>query len=131
MQNLPTVVRQHGLDLVYQKFVMAINLSLKETIPVKQVSPHSRSWWDAELQHRPVEIRSKAHRDIKNYVQNRDGLELLTGPAYANLWDKYVQLRRKVHTLAAAKKKSFYQSLLSKLETDFVSDRSSTFIGRL
>jgi exonuclease III len=50
MKDLPAEVKQHGLDLVYQNFVMAINLSLKRTVPVKQVGPHSCSWWDAELQ---------------------------------------------------------------------------------
>jgi hypothetical protein len=74
-----------------------------------------------------VELRSKVHRNIKDYVQNSEDTELFHSSAYANLWDKYVQLRRKVHTLAAAKKKSFYQSLLTKLETEFVSDRSQFY----
>lgn len=71
-----------------------------------------------------MELRSKAYQAYKNLEGDKTELELASDPDYARLWNKYVQLRRNVHVLAKSKQQALYQSMLTRLETEFVNDRN-------
>jgi hypothetical protein len=108
---------------VYSLLTNHTSKAVSATIPSKIVGPDSRSWWDEELQEL-VNTRSEAYVALRNYSHNLGTCPLVPDETYNVLWNKYVQLRRQVHSLASVKKNQQWQTLLSKLETDFVSDRN-------
>jgi exonuclease III len=117
---------QRGLDTIYGLLLHHIFQAMSLSIPTKTVGPNSRSWWDLEIQDL-VNLRSEAHAAVKEYVEQYSGHDITSDSTYKTLWKKYVGLRQEVHTLASTKRKQCYQILLTKLETDFSSDRRHFF----
>jgi hypothetical protein len=117
---------QEGLDIIYTSLTDHILHAVSATIPSKMVGPDCRSWWDEEIQEL-VDTRSEAYVALRRHADTLGEIPLLSDETYNLLWNKYVQLRKQVHSLASRKKTQQWQTLLSKLEGDFSSDRNHFF----
>jgi hypothetical protein len=115
-----------GLDSSYDSLIKHIGIAEAASIPTKCVNPNARSWWDEELQEL-IELRSQAHEDWKRHSKSHCFDGQVPDATYKLLWNKYVQLRRRSHTLASSKRNQQYQDMLSNLETDYISDRQHFF----
>jgi exonuclease III len=115
-----------GLDSSHESLIKHIGIAEAASIPTKCVNPNARSWWDEELQEL-IELRSQAHEDWKRHSKSHCLDGQVPDATYNLLWNKYVQLRRRSHTLASSKRNQQYQNMLSNLETDYLSDRQHFF----
>jgi hypothetical protein len=115
-----------GLDGIYTSLTEHISKAVSIAIPSKMVGPDCRSWWDEELQEL-VNSRSEAYVALRTHCDSLGDSPTVRDETYDLLWNKYVQLRRQVHNLASTKKNQQWQTLLFKLEVDFMSDRNHSF----
>jgi endonuclease/exonuclease/phosphatase family metal-dependent hydrolase len=124
--NSPQDVILQGLDSKYESLIQHIAKAEADTFPTKVVGPNARSWWDEELQDL-IKSRTEAHEEWKSFCQSPGYDASKPNAIYQLLWNKYVQLRRRAHSLASAKKSQEYQNMLSNLKTDYISDRQHFF----
>jgi hypothetical protein len=115
-----------GLDGTYTSLMEHISKAVSATIPSKVVGPDCRSWWDEELQEL-VNLRSEAYVALRTHCDNLGDSPTVRDETYDLLWNKYVQLRRQVHNLASKRENQQWQTLLSRLEVDFMNDRNHFF----
>ena len=128
--NTPTVERQILLDGIYASWTYLVHTALCCSVPVKSVGPHSKSWWDPSLQ-ALIDRRGAAYAALSKYslsFQNLESLPLLgADPTWQELWSTYADLRKQAHALVQSNKAEKWRKLVSKLQSEFDSDKRHFF----
>jgi hypothetical protein len=122
--------RQILIDGAYASWNFIVHDALCRSVPVKSVGQRSRDWWDPDLQVL-IDRRTAAHASLTNYCRNlpsaNEGELLSSDPVWQELWSTYAELRQQAHNLIQSNKAKKWQHLISKLESEFESDKCFFF----
>ena len=122
-------VRQVLVDGLYACWNFSVQSALCAAVPVLSIGPRSKSWWDPTLQSL-LDKRADAYAALAvhcNAFKQNHVPDLTADLVWQDLWNTYAHLRRQAHDLVQSNKARKWAGLLSKLHTEFDTDKRHFF----
>jgi hypothetical protein len=129
LASLDTGSRQVLIDGMYASWSFLVHDALCNAVPVKAVGKRSKEWWNPDLQ-KLLDKRNAAHASLTAYcntLQYDTNEPFLADFAWQELGSTYAQLRKEAHELIQSNKADKWQHLVSKVESEFDTDKRFFF----